>query len=66
MFSQQIFPRLQKDFLVHEKNTAFIFISDIRVSEEPGTAPDSRCMEQEGNEVVVNQLLAQASTPKTF
>lgn len=51
---------------MHEKNTAFIFISDIRVSEEPGTAPDSRCMEQEGNEVVVNQLLAQASTPKTF
>lgn len=66
MFSQQIFPHLQKDFLVHEKNTAFIFISDIRVSEEPGTGPASRCMEQEGNEVVVKQLLAQAGAPQSF
>lgn len=47
---------------MHEKNTAFIFISDICAGEGPGIGPASRCMEQEWNHMVVNQLLAQAGT----
>jgi len=51
---------------MHEKTTTFIFIRDISTGKEPGIGEASKCMEQEGNQMMANQIWLRQILPRTF